>query len=162
LSGYWLLPDIALILAMKHHQPSWKIPVIIRHINKGNYMNHNIRDILFIVALNFLFNGSVIADENTDSATEQKAAIDHMHHQLHDDQAAYKAQEAQALKELNEMTIRDDVRLEDVFAKIDELSAAQNQILRLRYEHLIEMRKLLTDEQKIKYDQNVLNRSEIR
>jgi Spy/CpxP family protein refolding chaperone len=126
-------------------------------------MNHyNIRDISFIVALTFLFNSSLIADESSDSATEQKAAIDHMHHQLHDDQAAYKAQEAQALKELNEMTIRDDVRLEDVYAKIDELTTAQNQILRLRYEHLIEMRKILTDEQKIKYDQNVLNRSDIR
>jgi len=147
---------------MKHDQTRRKFPVIIRHINKGDYMNHNIRDILFIVALTFLFNGSVIGDENTDSATEQKAAIDHMHHQLHDDQATYKAREAQALKELNEMTIRDDVRLEDVYAKIDELTAAQNQILRLRYEHLIEMRKILTDEQKIKYDQNVLNRSEIR
>jgi Spy/CpxP family protein refolding chaperone len=126
-------------------------------------MNHyNIRDISFIVALTFLFNGSLIADENTDSATDQKAAIDHMHHQLHDDQAIHKAREAQALKELNEMTIRDDVRLEDVYAKIDELTTAQNQILRLRYEHLIEMRKILTDEQKIKYDQNVLNRSDIR
>ena len=95
-------------------------------------------------------------------ADDQRAAIGHMHHELEEDQAPYKQMEAQALKELNEMTIRDDVRIEDVYAKIDELMAAKNQIMRLRYEHLIEMRKILTEEQRVKYDQNVLERSEVR
>jgi hypothetical protein len=81
---------------------------------------------------------------------------------LHDDQAPYKAKEAQALKELNEMTIREDVRIEDIYAKIDELMDAKKQILRLRYDHLIEMRTILTDEQKVGYDKAVLKRSAVK
>jgi Spy/CpxP family protein refolding chaperone len=93
---------------------------------------------------------------------EQRAQINHMHHALEDDQKPYKEKEAGALKELNELTVREDVKKDEVFAKIDELMAAQNMIMRLRYEHLIEMRKILTDEQKVKYDENVLKRSEVR
>jgi hypothetical protein len=85
-----------------------------------------------------------------------------MHHKLHDDQAPFKATEAQALKELNEMTIREDVKIEDVNAKIDELMAAKKQIMRLRYDHLIEMRTILTDDQKVDYDKAVLNRSAVK
>jgi len=102
------------------------------------------------------------ANEHAHSHSNPREAIDHMHHKLDDDQAPFKAKEAQALKELNEMTIREDVRIEDIYGKIDELMAAQTQIMRLRYEHLVEMRKVLTDEQRIKYDQNVLKRSEVR
>jgi hypothetical protein len=88
--------------------------------------------------------------------------VNHMHHQLENDQASFKAKEAQAQKELNEMTIREDVKIEDVNAKIDELMAAKTQIMRLRYDHLIKMRETLTDEQKIGYDKSVLKRTEIK
>jgi hypothetical protein len=54
------------------------------------------------------------------------------------------------------------VELDEVYAKIDELMAVRNQILRLRYEHLIEMRKVLNEEQRVDYDKRVLQRSEIR
>jgi hypothetical protein len=94
-------------------------------------------------------------------ATAKKDAIEYLHHKLEEDQAPFKANEAQALKELNEMTIREDVRIENVNGKIDELMVAKTQIMRLRYDHLIEMRRLLTDEEKVKYDQNVLNRSAV-
>jgi Spy/CpxP family protein refolding chaperone len=97
-----------------------------------------------------------------DPAASQKEAIDRMHHQLHDDQAPFKAKEAQALKELNEMTVREDVKIEDVNAKIEELMAAKTQIMRLRYDHLIEMRAILTDEQKVGYDKAVLSRSAVK
>ena len=97
-----------------------------------------------------------------DPATDQKQAIDHMHHKLHDDQAPFKARELQALKELNEMTIREDVRIDDVNAKIDELMAAKTQIMRLRYGHLVEMRTILTDEQKVGYDKALLKRSAVK
>ena len=85
-----------------------------------------------------------------------------MHHKLHDDQAAYKTAEAQALKELNEMTVREDVKLEEINAKIDELVAAKTHILQLRYAHLVEMRAILSDEQKVGYDKGVLNRSAVK
>ncbi len=97
-----------------------------------------------------------------DPAAAQKVAIDEMHHTLHEDQVEFKAQEAQALKELNEMTIQEGVKIEDINAKIDELMAAKTQIMRLRYGHLVEMRTILTDEQKPGYDKAILNRSEVK
>ena len=115
-----------------------------------------------LITLTMLFSITVNAAEIPDPNVSQKEAIDRMHHKLHDDQAAFKAKEAQALKELNEMTVRDDVRIEDVNAKIDELMAAQKQIMRLRYSHLIEMRAILTEEQKVGYDKNVLKRSGVK
>jgi hypothetical protein len=115
-----------------------------------------------LISLLVLFSVALSAAQIPDPGASQKEAIDLMHHKLHDDQAPYKAKEAQALKELNEMTIREDVRIEDIYAKIDELMDAKKQILRLRYEHLIEMRTILTDEQKVDYDKAVLNRSAVK
>ena len=120
-----------------------------------------IKRALTLISLIMLFSVDLNAAQIENPAASQKEAIDQMHHKLHDDQAAFKEKEAQALKELNEMTIREDVRIEDVNAKIDELMAAKKQILRLRYGHLIEMRTILTDEQKVGYDKAVLNRSAV-
>ena len=115
-----------------------------------------------LTTLMMLFSVAISAAQMPDPAVSPKEAIGHMHHELHDDQAPFKAKEAQALKELNEMTILEGVSIEDVNAKIDELMAAKNQIMRLRYEHLIEMRAILTVEQKVGYDKAVLNRSEVK
>ncbi len=115
-----------------------------------------------LMYLMMLFSVALNAEQIPDPAASQKEAIDHMHHKLHDDQARFKAKEAQALKELNEMTIREDVKIEDVNAKIDELMEAKKQIMRLRYDHLIEMRTILTDDQKVDYDKAVLNRSAVK
>jgi Spy/CpxP family protein refolding chaperone len=115
-----------------------------------------------LISLLVLFSAPLNAAQIADPGASQKEAIDRMHHKLHDDQAAYKAKEAQALKELNEMTIREDVRIEEVDAKIDELVDAKKQILRLRYGHLIEMRAILTDEQKVDYDKGILKRSAVK
>jgi len=104
----------------------------------------------------------LLADQIPDPDKSQKAAIDKMHHKLHIDQAPFKAQEVRALKELNKMTIIDDVKLEKVNAKVDELMAAKTQIMRLRYEHLIEMRAILSDAQKVPYDKNVLKRTAVK
>ena len=115
-----------------------------------------------LISLMMLFSVALNAAQIPDPAAPQKEAIDRMHHKLHDDQAPFKAKEAQALKELNELTIREDVRIEDVNAKIDELMAAKTQIMRLRYDHLVEMRAILTEEQKVGYDKNVLKRSAVK
>ena len=109
-----------------------------------------------------LVSGPLIAAQIADPAADQKAAIDAMHHKLHDDQAAYKAAEAKALKELNEMTVQEGVKSDELNAKIDELMAAKLQIMRLRYAHLVEMRAILTDEQKVAYDKGVLSRTAVR
>jgi len=125
-----------------------------------------IKQALVFFTLALIFNASVSAgQQSTSGLTEkqtQKQAFDHMHHKLHDDQAMFKAKEAQALKELNAMAIREDIKLEAVNAKIDELMAAKNKIMRLRYAHLVEMRKALTDEQKVGYDKALLQRSAVK
>ena len=119
----------------------------------------NSRSFLTLVPLILLF--TLTVDANPKSAQTQKEAIGHMHNELHSDQAPYKTNEALALKELNEMTIRDDVKIEDVNNKIDELMTAKTQIMRLRYAHLIEMRATLTEEQRVGYDKRVLKRSAV-
>lgn len=115
-----------------------------------------------LISLMMLLSMALNADEIPDPAASQKEAIDRMHHKLHEDQAPFKAKEAQALKELNQMTVREGVNIEDVNAKIDELMAAKTQIMRLRYGHLVEMRTILTAEQKVGYDKGVLSRSEVK
>lgn len=120
------------------------------------------RSVLLSALLALSLSQATFAASIPDAELAQKKAIDQMHHKLHDDQAAYKAAETQALKELNEMTVREDVKLEDINAKIDELVAAKTQILQLRYAHLVEMRAILTDEQKLGYDKGVLNRSAVK
>lgn len=115
-----------------------------------------------LTAFLLLFSSVVSAAQIPDPAASQKGAIDLMHHKLHEDQAPFKVKEAQSLKELNEMTILEDASIEGVNAKIDELMAAKNHILRLRYKHLIEMRAILTDDQKVDYDKAVLNRSMVK
>ena len=122
----------------------------------------NVNQALTLIAAILAFSTGVIADQIPDPAASQKTAIDEMHHKLHDDQASYKAKEAEALKALNEMTIRDNVSLDAINAKIDELMEAKNHIMRLRYAHLVEMRAILTDEQKVGYDKGVLNRSAVK
>jgi Spy/CpxP family protein refolding chaperone len=109
-----------------------------------------------------LFGMTANADQIPDPDMSQKEAIDHMHHKLHDDQAPYKAQEAQFLKELNEMTIQEGVDMADINAKIDELMTAKKHIMYLRYGHLVEMRAILTDDQKVGYDKGVLSRSAVK
>ena len=117
---------------------------------------------LILLSLTLFLSASLSADQIPDPGAAQKETIDRMHHKLHDDQAPFKAAEAKALKELNEMTIREDVKIEELDAKIDELMAAKTQIMRLRYGHLVEMRAILTDEQKVGYDKGVLSRSAVK
>ena len=83
--------------------------------------NKSLKSILVLIVSAALFSTAAWADSIPDPATAQKKAIDHMHHKLHDDQAAFKASEAKALKELNEMTVREGVDMGDINAKIDEL-----------------------------------------
>ena len=118
--------------------------------------------ILTLLFVTLSFNSSLKADQIPDPGVAHKEAIDQMHHKLHDDQASSKAAEAKALKELNEMTVREGVEIDQVNAKIDELMAAKTQIMRLRYGHLVEMRAILTDEQKVGYDKGVLSRSSVK
>ncbi|MDF1832455.1 MAG: Spy/CpxP family protein refolding chaperone [Porticoccaceae bacterium] len=115
-----------------------------------------------LISLALILNTTAYAAQISDPDLSQKNAINQMHHKLHADQASAKAKEAQTLTELNEMTIRENADLTAINAKIDELMLAKKNIMRLRYAHLVEMRKILSDEQKIEYDKAVLNRSAVK
>jgi len=115
-----------------------------------------------LTTLALTFNTAAYAGQISDPELSQKNAIDEMHHKLHADQASAKAKEAQTLKELNAMTIRENADMTAINAKIDELMSAKKDIIRLRYAHLVEMRKILSEEQKIEYDKAVLNRSAVK
>lgn len=126
------------------------------------YKSRSVFRLFPLVIMFCLISTPLLADQISDPDVSQKAEIDKMHHKLLIEQAPFKAQEVQALKELNEMTILDDVKLEKVNDKIEELMMAKTQIMRLRYEHLIEMRTILSDAQKVPYDKNVLKRSAVK
>jgi len=115
-----------------------------------------------IITLMLVFTTSVNAAQIPDPAVSQKKAIDKMHHKLHDDQASFKETETQTLKDLNELAIREDIILDELNAKIDELMIAKTGIMRLRYAHLVEMRKIMSDEQKVGYDKALLQRSAVK
>ena len=121
-----------------------------------------LRLISLTITLTIIASLPLQANQIEQPINNQKQAIDTMHHKLHDDQAPFKAQEISFLKDLNEMTVKEDVKLEDINNKIDQLMAAKNQIMRLRYQHLVEMRAVLTEKQKVSYDKGVLSRSAIK
>lgn len=125
--------------------------------------------LLFVTTLGCLVALPIGADEKrelpawTKTLTEsQREQFEHMHHELDDEQAPHKKKEAESLAELNAMTILEGADLAKISAKIVELMEAKTQIMRLRYEHLVEMRRVLTDEQKVGYDKGVLKRSAVR
>ena len=128
-----------------------------------------ILSLLFVTTLGCLTALPIGADEKrelpawTKTLTEsQREQFEHMHHELDDEQAPHKKKEAESLAELNAMTIREDADVAEINDKIAELMEAKRQIMRLRYEHLVEMRRVLTDEQKVGYDKGVLKRSAVR
>lgn len=93
---------------------------------------------------------------------KQKIAVDQMHLDLDRELAVLKAQETLKQKELNTQTIGDKTKLSTINQEIDELMAIKNKILRHRYAHLIEMRQILTAEQRLSYDMAILKRNKVK
>ncbi|MFQ5486827.1 MAG: Spy/CpxP family protein refolding chaperone [Gammaproteobacteria bacterium] len=92
----------------------------------------------------------------------QKLQIDRMHLALERQLVVLKAREDLLQKELNALTARDDADPAAIHAKIDELIAVKGEIMRRRYDHIVEMRGVLTPEQRISYDMGVLGRSGVK
>lgn len=93
---------------------------------------------------------------------EQKKTVDDMHHELDRMLEPLKADEKLKQQELNKLTVMDNTSLSEINNKIDELMSIKNQILRHRYGHLVEMRAILNDEQRISYDEAVMKRDQIK
>ncbi len=93
---------------------------------------------------------------------EQKARIDLLHLKLEQDLVILKAQEALREKELNVLTASGSAKQKDIYGKIDELMEVKKEIMRHRHDHLVEMRELLTPEQRLSYDMAILGRSGVK
>lgn len=92
----------------------------------------------------------------------QRTQVDRMHHALDRILEPLKANEEQAHKQLNRLTIKDDITQPEINQTIDKLMTIKNTILRHRHAHLVEMRMILTDEQRVSYDAALLKRREIK
>ncbi len=93
---------------------------------------------------------------------EQKLKVDQMHLALDRELVVLKARAELLEKELNALAARDGADQKDIHAKIDELMAVKGAILRQRFDHIVEMRAILTPEQRISYDMAVLKRSGVK
>ncbi len=89
---------------------------------------------------------------------EQRVAVDKMHLKLDRQLAVLKAQAKLLQKELNVMTAQNNAKQSSIHSKIDELMTLKAKIMKLRYEHLSEMRAALTEQQRISYDMAILQR----
>ncbi|NOY72211.1 MAG: periplasmic heavy metal sensor [Gammaproteobacteria bacterium] len=89
---------------------------------------------------------------------EQRVAVDKMHLKLDSQLAVLKAQAELLQKELNVITAQNNAKQSSIHSKIDELMTLKAKIMKLRYEHLAEMRAALTEQQRLSYDMAILQR----
>lgn len=88
---------------------------------------------------------------------EQKAEIDWMHLRLSQEQRIIKAEMALRKAELNRLVTAEDVSTEDLRAKVDELMELKREYLLNKYQHKVEMRQVLTPQQRVSFDLDVLS-----
>lgn len=88
----------------------------------------------------------------------QRVAVDRMHLTLDRELSILKARAELIQKELNVMTARKNVNQNAIHGKIDELMAIKSEIMKQRYDHLSEMRAMLTKQQRLSYDMAILQR----
>jgi len=93
---------------------------------------------------------------------EQKYDVDQLHLKLERDLVVLKAKEILKEKELNVLTASGTAKQADIYTSIDELMEIKKLIMRYRHDHIMEMRGLLTPEQRISYDMGTLGRSGVK
>ncbi len=93
---------------------------------------------------------------------QQKHDIDSMHLALNRQLVILKAEADLKQKELNVLTAQDHADQAAIKRKIAELMAIKTRIMQARYDHIVAMRGVLTPDQRISYDMNVLMRSGIK
>ncbi|NOY85624.1 MAG: periplasmic heavy metal sensor [Nitrospirae bacterium] len=89
----------------------------------------------------------------------QKVAVDEMHLRLMKDTAAIKAMITVKKTELAVLATQDHAKLEAMNKKIDEILDLKRQKIRARYAHIIEMREMLSPEQRISYDMRIISQA---
>lgn len=92
----------------------------------------------------------------------QARRVDQMHLQLAQEQGMLKAQLQVYKTELNQLAIAERADHKAIAKKIDQIVQIKGQLMKLRFEHIVEMRAELSPEQRITYDMGVLNRDRQR
>lgn len=93
---------------------------------------------------------------------DQKLIIDQMHLDVIKQQNMLDAEVSLRQQELNQLVIADLVDKKALQRKIDQIMTLKGRLLRIRFEHIAEMRAALTIEQRLSYDMGVLKRDSRR
>ncbi len=92
----------------------------------------------------------------------QSVMVDKMHLNLMRDTAAIKAMITVKKTELAVLATQDHPDSASLNQKIDEILDLKRQKIRARYEHIVEMREMLSPEQRISYDMSIISRAASR
>ena len=90
---------------------------------------------------------------------KQKNKADRMHVALKKETTVLKASIQVKKAELKTLITQDDVQIQTVESKIDEILDAKRKLMRAKYAHKVEIRKMLTPEQKLSFDMSILRSS---
>jgi len=83
---------------------------------------------------------------------EQKVSVDKMHLLVDQVEVVQRAKMKMLKAELNVIAAKGSSSNKALYAKIDEMLAVKKIIMRTRYDHIVEMRAELTEQQRISYD----------
>ncbi len=87
---------------------------------------------------------------------EQKVSVDKMHLLVDQVEAVQRAKMKMLKAELDVLATKESSSNIVLYAKIDEILAVKQIIMRTRYDHIVEMRAELTELQRISYDMGLL------
>lgn len=93
---------------------------------------------------------------------QQRKQIDKMHLELSKKTATLKARIKLAKVELAITVTKDKAKKSNVNKKIDEVLELKRQKMYLKYAHIIEMRKVLKEDQRVSFDMAVLEKAKKR
>ena len=91
---------------------------------------------------------------------QQKLKIDKMHLALSKKQATLKMKKKMLKSELKLLVIEDKANMSAIDKKIDEIASISRDMMKNRYSHMVEMRSVLTDEQRVTFDLGVLQKKD--
>ena len=88
---------------------------------------------------------------------KQKVAIDKMHLEVSKVEKILRAKIKVEKLELRLLAIQDSANMKSMNKKIEAIAELKTKIMKNRFSHIVEMREILTPEQRISYDMGVLS-----
>ena len=89
---------------------------------------------------------------------EQSQKVDKLKEDFHKKKHVIKDKIKDARIELSKATIQDEPKQNDIYSKIDKILKLKGEKMRLTAAHKIQVRKMLTVEQRVKFDEHVLKK----